>query len=478
MSIATRAADAAAGPSALEAAFARAADEAASRRRGALATVVLSIDGPDPVALHAAAIGLGLDATLLLQPSHHFGLVGIGEAWSIEPAGSDRTRSIDRAWSALLEDAAVPTGPVPRGAGPVLLGGFAFADRRAVTATWRGFEGARMVLPELLVTTTPGGDWLTASGLTGASGGTAGPAARLGDRWQAMIAAVGADTGTVAPPAPLRIVRTLPDHAGWRDSVARLAGAVGRGRLDKAVLARQVEAVSAAPIDVPLILRRLCAAAPESTVFAVSRNGRTFLGATPERLVARRGRDVRTVAMAGSTRRAADEESDEALADAMLASDKEREEHAVVVEMLRDTLAPLTERLDIAPQPTVVRLRHVQHLVTPVAGRLREPLSVIELAGILHPTPAVAGSPRQLALELIADEEPFERGWFAGPLGWVDREGDGDLVVALRSGIVADRHATLLAGCGIVADSDPDREWQEAETKLQALGTALGGLAP
>jgi menaquinone-specific isochorismate synthase len=105
-------------------------------------------------------------------------------------------------------------------------------------------------------------------------------------------------------------------------------------------------------------------------------------------------------------------------------------------------------------------------------------VSVIRLAELLHPTPAVAGSPRDLALELIAEEEPFERGWFAGPLGWVDRFGDGELVVALRSGIVAGRRAMLLAGCGIVADSDPDREWQESESKLQALGSALGGLEP
>jgi menaquinone-specific isochorismate synthase len=123
----------------------------------------------------------------------------------------------------------------------------------------------------------------------------------------------------------------------------------------------------------------------------------------------------------------------------------------------------------------VVPLRHVQHLVTPLSGRLREPADVIDLAGRLHPTPAVAGAPRELALELIAEEEPMERGWFAGPLGWVDRHGDGELVVALRSGVVEGPRATLLAGCGIVADSEPDREWQESEVKLQALGSALYG---
>jgi isochorismate synthase len=292
------------------------------------------------------------------------------------------------------------------------------------------------------------------------------------------MAAPARDREADASPAPLKTVGSRPELDGWRDSVARLAGAVGRGRLDKAVLARQVEAVAAASIDVPGVLHRLCVSAPESTVFAVYRGGQTFLGATPERLVTRRGREVRTVAMAGSTPRGSDPDADAQLAAELFASDKEREEHAVVVEMLRETLAPLTDGLDIAARPSVLRLRHLQHLVTPVSGRLREPVSVIRLAELLHPTPAVAGSPRDLALELIAEEEPFERGWFAGPLGWVDRFGDGELVVALRSGIVAGRRAMLLAGCGIVADSDPDREWQESESKLQALGSALGGLEP
>jgi isochorismate synthase len=271
-------------------------------------------------------------------------------------------------------------------------------------------------------------------------------------------------------------VAARPDLPVWRDSVARLAGAVGRGRIDKVVLARQADLEAARPIEVPSSLRRLEASAPESTVFAVCRDGRTFLGATPERLVSRRGRDFRSVAMAGSIRRAMDPDDDALLADALLASDKEREEHAVVVEMVSDTLAPLAERLDVAPRPAVVRLRHLQHLVTPIQGRLREPIGIIGLGERLHPTPAVAGAPRELALELIAEEEPGERGWFAGPLGWIDRHGDGELVVALRSGVVTDRRVTLLAGCGIVADSEPDLEWLESEAKLQALGSAVGEL--
>ncbi len=184
------------------------------------------------------------------------------------------------------------------------------------------------------------------------------------------------------------------------------------------------------------------------------------------------------MAMAGSAPRSADAGTDAALASGLVSSDKEREEHAVVVAMLREALAPLVEWIDVAPRPEIVRLRHVQHLLTAVSGRLRDDGDVLTLVERLHPTPAVGGSPRGLALELIAEEESFERGWYAGPLGWVDRHGDGDFVVALRSGVIDGRRASLFAGCGIVADSDPAREWDESSHKLLALGSALGRIEP
>ena len=149
----------------------------------------------------------------------------------------------------------------------------------------------------------------------------------------------------------------------------------------------------------------------------------------------------------------------------------------MVVQMLRRTLAPLMAELRIAPRPEVVALRHVQHLVTAIEGELSESIGLLDLVGRVHPTPAVGGTPTDLALELIGDEERHERGWYAGPIGWVDASGDGEFAVALRSGIIVGEVATLLAGCGIVADSDPEREWAESVVKLRALGSALGVVA-
>ncbi len=146
----------------------------------------------------------------------------------------------------------------------------------------------------------------------------------------------------------------------------------------------------------------------------------------------------------------------------------------MVVEMLRGSLSPLAETLEVGATPGILALRDVQHLVTPVRGRLRDQDGLLGLAERLHPTPAVGGEPRDLALEMIAEHEGIERGWYAGPIGWLGADGDGELMVALRCGLVAGRDATLFAGCGIVADSDPSREWEESRMKLRPVASALG----
>jgi isochorismate synthase len=444
---------------------------AASQAPGTLLAVTSRVQPVEPLALHAAAAGMG--ASLWLQPDRGFSLVAIGEAWAARPsAGPDRFSAVSGAWSALLQRAVIDSDG-PRGSGPVLLGGFSFDDAPAPSAVWQGFEPACMVLPAALLTTTAEGAWLTLSWRVGSSPHPE----SIVRTWETVAQA--ATKGEVARSAPsLRLVGHRPEPAAWRDSVARLAGAVGRGRLDKAVLARRVDLAASSDIDVTAVLAGLATSAPESTLFAISRGTRCFVGATPERLVSLAGRELRTVAMAGSARRMADASADDALALGLLGSDKEHEEHAVVVAMLREALAPVAERLDVAVRPEIVRLRHVQHLVTPISGRLRDDADVLALVQRLHPTPAVGGAPRQLALELIAEEERIERGWYAAPLGWIDHRGDGEFVVALRSGVVHGSEVSLFAGCGIVADSDPEREWDESAAKLQALGSALGLSAP
>lgn len=448
-----------------------------------LVSATVPIARPELLMLFSAARVLGYEPSLWQRPADDFALLAMGSAWAIEADGEHRFGAVAAAWQRLVDGALVESPEGVEGVGPILFGGFGFDDQSAVAAGWRGFESARLVLPKLLLTLTPTNAWLTLNLITepGDQHEVTAPDA-LTRMWSelseaAFDAASDREHGS-GQMGSLRIAANHPGASAWRATVARFAGAVGRGRLDKVVLARSVDLMAESPIDVPTVLGRLAATAPESTVFAVTRGERTFLGATPERLISLAGREFRTVAMAGSTRRGSDAAEDDALAAALLESDKEREEHAVVVQMLRQTLAPLADRLTIAASPSVVRLTHVQHLVTEVSGRLSEAAGILALVETLHPTPAVGGAPRELALELIAEEEHDERGWYAGPIGWLDRHGDGEFAVALRSGVVEGREATLFAGCGIVADSDPEREWDESLVKLRALGSALGQVEP
>lgn len=252
-------------------------------------------------------------------------------------------------------------------------------------------------------------------------------------------------------------------RSAWRAHVSQALEEIGAGRLSKVVAARVVRRRLARAHDAAALLVTLGARAPSCTRFAIRRRGVTFLGATPERLVALHEGRVTSEALAGSAAPGVD----------LLASRKDREEHRWVVDAITSQLGPLLDELRVAGEPELRVLRHVTHLRTPISGVLRAPGHVLSLAARLHPTPAVGGVPERAALDFIRAHEATPRGWYAGPFGWFDRAGNGELVVALRSGLFRDRDATLYAGAGIVEGSDPDREWDETELKLAALGAAL-----
>lgn len=442
------------------------------------ATFALAKAGrPDPIDLFEAALRAGLEPSLWLQPVDGFSMVGVGRAWSTGADGPDRFGAVAEAWERLLSFARIGgADPAGRAAGPLLIGGLGFTGETPASPAWSSFGAASLSVPELLLLETRDGRWLTASLIEHRD--DRGNPDRLERLWADLVSDAAAlprldpTTGRL----PLTIVGLHPDRTTWDRLVDRFAGAVGRGRLDKVVLARRLDLTSPGDIDVVSTVRRLTAGSPTSTTYAVARGASVFLGATPERLISTQGKEFQTVAIAGSIRHVDDAAEAAALAAELLASDKDREEHEIVVEMLRTMLSPVASEIHVAISPVVATFGTVQHLVTTVTGRLRDRAGILSLAGLLHPTPAVGGEPRALALELIAEHEGFERGWYAGPLGWVGADGDGEFVVALRCGVVSGRSAALFAGCGIVADSDPAREWEESKNKMQVVASALGEL--
>lgn len=282
------------------------------------------------------------------------------------------------------------------------------------------------------------------------------------------------DDGATSEPADVTVTPARPP-TWWCDLVARATAhlaAQPEGGLSKVVLAREVLVEAATPFDRQAILRRLQVAYPACFLFLVD----GFLGASPELLVRRDGNQVRAQPMAGTAPRGDDADADAALAAALLSSPTYRHEHQITIDMVYDTLLPWCSYLDYEAEPSIVAVANVQHLASYVEGLLSDPApSVLELVAALHPTPAVSGWPRDAATAWIDAHEEIDRGRYAGAVGWVDGRGNGVWAVSIRCADVADRTARVVAGNGIVADSDPPTELAETEAKLQAMLGALRG---
>jgi menaquinone-specific isochorismate synthase len=343
----------------------------------------------------------------------------------------------------------VDSGP---GAGPIAVGALPFDDRTS---------GSLVVPAVVVVRRADGSGWVT----------TIGPGGAGDERDPERIAP---RNGHLAPaPGSVVAVREDPGRAEWTESVRRILAAIDAGEVRKVVLARRLVVESNAPFDRRAVLDRLRRSHPSCFTYAAG----GFVGASPELLIRRRGDEVASCPMAGTVRRGATPEEDQALTAGLRRSVKEAEEHRLLVEAVVAALAPVCVDAPLAGEPDVVRFPTVSHLATRVSGVLRRPApSALALAGLLHPTPAVGGLPRSEALATISALEGFDRGLYAGPVGWVDAAGDGEWAVALRGAQLDGPRARLVAGAGIVAGSDPEAEWAETEVKLRPMLAAVDAL--
>ncbi|MBV0922909.1 isochorismate synthase [Halomicroarcula limicola] len=388
-----------------------------------------------------------------------------GAAALVTAGGSSRFADVQTAAEGLFDRCEV-SAELPSAARPRLFGGFAFheGDRDGDDSPWDGFPGAAFFLPEVQVTERDGETWLTTTG-TGSSAEA--DADRLLETWHDRLAD-GAASPRADPPGVDARERT-PSQAVWREQVGNALERVDSGRLQKVVLAQALRVSLRGALSVPAVLDRLAETYPDCYRFMFAPPGDgTFFGATPERLVSLRGRTVRTEALAGSTGRGDTPAEDEWLAAELLDSEKDVHEHQLVADAIRDQLEPFASSVRIGER-TVRRLATVQHLRTSITAELEEDEHVLSLVEALHPTPAVGGLPPDEALRTIRETEAFDRGWYAAPVGWVDAAGNGTFAVGIRSAVARDRTATLFAGAGIVADSDPDREWDEVQLKYRPM---------
>jgi len=427
--------------------------------------------------IFAGAGPLAQPRTLWMHPDTGFSILAIGSAWEHESEGAARFKEAGVAWQA-LNDAAVGESDLGDDVGaPVAMAGFAFASGPTGGHEWGGFPNGVLTLPALTVRQTRDGAILTLAAVVGPRG-AAPPHNELMQTWLKL--ATSSTARFQAPPDGMRLIEerrvvdARPAAAQWKAHVADAAEAVRRGVLRKVVLARQVKVddVQSGEADA---IRRLSDEYPGCTVFAVARGDRCFLGATPELLVRVERGMVMTGALAGSAPRGATHSQDRDFGAALLASSKDRLEHTVVVEDLCQTIDEVCTDVSVGSPPILLRVANVQHLFTPITGRLQSHLCILDLVERLHPSPAVGGLPRDAALEWLGRHEGFDRGWYAGPIGWVDRRGEGEFAVAIRSALLRGREALLFAGCGIMADSNPELEYTESQLKLRSMLSALGG---
>jgi menaquinone-specific isochorismate synthase len=362
-------------------------------------------------------------------------------------------------WWATLVGTAVVRDEVDRpGTGPVAFGSVSYAAESA--------SGATLVVPEVVVGMRDGVAWLTTVGVEPAPAVPAVPG-----------------TPTIArqplPGAPVDVAFAdgALSPAEWAGAVAEAVARITAGRLDKVVLARDLDVTTGEPLDLRWLLHRLAEQYRTTWVFAVD----GLVGATPELLVRREKGLVTSRVLAGTIRRTGDDEHDLALAASLARSSKDLEEHEYAVRSVADALAPHCSSMNVPEVPFVLHLSNVMHLATDVAGVLVDSASSLTLAASLHPSAAVCGTPTPVADAVIRELEHMDRERYAGPVGWIDATGDGEWGIALRCGAVSVEDPSrirLFAGCGIVAGSDPEAEVAESSAKFVPMRDALTASAP
>lgn len=404
---------------------------------------VMLIERPMPDAVSVAAVGRAYD--LVAAPGGVSLEDAEGRVLEFEP-GDNRLLAASRMWKRL----AASLGKA------IAVGGFAYRPDRDPVGPWSGFPAVLLRVPALAVKRARGRTSMIAASPDAES---------LLELAPAVVRAPAARKLEVAP---------IRNPLAWTAAVETAAARLRASQAEKVVLAREVLARGDGVVSAGMVVRGLRAAYPSCfTYLMTGADGTAFAGASPELLVRRADGRAESQPMAGSVARGANEADDERLAQKLVLSSKDAQEHRVVSDFVVNAFEPYATSVE-ARGPEVVRFTNIQHLATSVRAALKQPAAgALELAAALHPTPAVGGWPRDAADALIDELEGMERGWYAGAVGWIDGRGDGEFAVALRCGLLWEDGARLYAGVGVMPDSDPARELEETELKFKALLTAL-----
>ena len=403
---------------------------------------------------------------------------GFGAAGNLFAWGSGRIASIQEQAKALFETAVVLNGdhqvtdPL---AAPRLFGGFSFREDAAPDNAWASFHPAHFILPHYQLVQHDGASWLTINALIPADENPDDSLPVLEEALTLRYQALQAATLATAPPVTPAEQRYPMAFPAWEQMVDGAIDEIGNGRLQKVVLSRVSELRFDTRVNIDGAMAYLGEQYADCYRFLFEpRPHHAFFGATPELLAKVNGRTIHTMALAGSIGRGATDHDDDLLGSQLIDSPKDRHEHDLVVTSILGRLATLTSQLEIAPQPGLYKLSNIQHLYSPVRGTLLQGDGILPIIKVLHPTPALGGSPRKKAMAYIREAESVPRGWYGAPVGWIDVNLDGAFAVGIRSAVAQEKRVWLYAGAGIVADSQPEKEWDETGLKFMPILNAFG----
>ena len=405
----------------------------------------------------------------------HIAFAGAGTAIELMAWGENRYAKITSQIRELFARADM-LGSDHQLAAPRLFGGFAFRSDFTPDNTWSIYTPAHFVLPHYQLVSIDGEMWLTINTQISADER---PAALIDDLKLALrqkIAQLKAGEWRLSDQRQSKLlnVNEPMTAAMWTRMIDTATDRIRAGELNKVVLARAAELQFNGRVNLLPILRHLAEHYADCYRFLFEpRPHYAFYGASPELLARVHGRQIETMGLAGSIARGNSPEADRRLSHELLDSAKDRLEHQIVVDKIRDRLNPMTSFLDIPP-PGLLKLRHIQHIYTPIRGRLTRDIGVLSLVETLHPTPALGGDPRAAAMALIRQLEPIPRGWYGAPVGWIDSSLDGQFAVAIRSAVAQESRVWVYSGAGIMADSAPQKEWDETALKFRPMFNAHG----
>ncbi len=431
-----------------------------------------NIDSIDPILFYKAGKDLFTGERFFWkEPNQQITYVGLGAAQIIETFDSSTNRfgQVKEKWDNLLQSSVISNRSI---IGPLLFGGFSFDPKKESTDLWKDFSESKFYLPKYMLTIENDNTWLTVNVIVTSLDEPNNVHKKIEEnRRQLLInSRKGQNYSSLHD-----FTENEVEVDEWMKSVDTVISQINQGKLEKAVLARELKLHSNEEFNISSILFHLQENQPNSYVFAIESGNSTFIGSTPERLLKKEGKRILSTCLAGSIKRGDTSEEDRKLEKTLLGDSKNLKEHQFVVQMISDELNKVCLNVTKPDHPTIFKAKNIQHLYTPIIGNVTDDVHLLSIVKRLHPTPALGGFPQDKALHAIREHELLDRGWYAGPIGWIDAEGNGEFAVAIRSGLIQAKEAALFAGCGIVEKSEPIKEYEETQIKLKPMLTAIGG---